>query len=360
LRHDAAGWLNETEKTGMHNGRLLARIDRCGKSATPLVFLWPAPPRRDTPIIRSQSLENKTDENPTLDAALADLRAGLSVIPIRRDGSKAPTCAWKRYQKLRATEAKLRAWFGHPDPPGIAILGGAVSGGLELLDFDVGAETIYPQWRELVEAERLGLLAKLSVVRTPRPGFHIRYRCVEIPIPGNMKLAVDPDLPEDDRCLIETRGEGGYALAPGSPAACHKSGGIYEHIEGPSLTDVRTITAAEREILLRVARSFDRTAQEERAAPAGANNRPGDDFNRRGPDWAEILIGWTEMRSYPDGKRYWRRPGKEGQGWSATPVVQKARRVRTCSATSQRTPTRSRARTGPNCAPVTASSRPTR
>jgi hypothetical protein len=55
---------------------------------------------------------------------------------------------------------------------------------------------------------------RLCVVRTPRPGFHVRYRCTETPIPGNTKLAVDPTLPSDQRRLIETRGQGGYASRP--------------------------------------------------------------------------------------------------------------------------------------------------
>src|SRR5258708_37454789 len=42
--------------------------------------------------------------------------------------------------------------------------------------------------------------------------------------------------------------------------------------------------------------------------------RPGDDFNRRGPSWSDILgpHGWGETSP---GR--WRRPGKE-RGWSAT------------------------------------------
>ena len=51
----------------------------------------------------------------------------------------------------------MRGWFDRADPPGVAVLGGAVSGGLECIDFDVQAESIYPQWRELVEAEAPGL-----------------------------------------------------------------------------------------------------------------------------------------------------------------------------------------------------------
>jgi len=44
--------------------------------------------------------------------------------------------------------------------------------------------------------------------------------------------------------------------------------------------------------------------------------RPGDDYDRRGPDWAEILEGWECVRQDGD-VRLWRRPGKD-EGWSGT------------------------------------------
>jgi hypothetical protein len=263
-------------------------------------------------------------EGRVLTVALRYLRTGLSVIPIRRDGSKAPAVkTWKEYQTHLASDAEVRGWFGVADPPGIGVLGGAVSGGLECIDFDVQADELYPRWCDLVEAECPGLIARLCVVRTPRPGFHVRFRCNKMTIPGNTKLAVDPTLPADERTLIETRGEGGYALVPGSPAACHATGRPYEFAGDVSLAETPTISAAERETLLRSARSFNREPQED-AARHGADVRlngalrPGDDYNQRGPDWAEILVGWSEARRLADGVRYWRRPGKEGPGWSAT------------------------------------------
>ena len=71
-----------------------------------------------------------------LEAALAYLRAGLGVLPVRPDGSKAPALPrghpWLR---RRATEADLRRWFA-PGRNGIGIACGAVSGNLETLDFE--------------------------------------------------------------------------------------------------------------------------------------------------------------------------------------------------------------------------------
>jgi putative DNA primase/helicase len=254
-----------------------------------------------------------------LSAALACQAAGLSVIPIRRDGSKAAVCRWEPYQHQAATEAQVRRWFAGDTPPGLAVIGGEVSGGLECLDFDAEAEAVFAAWCELVEVEAPGLVARLCVARTPKPGFHVRYRVPDIQVPGNTKLATDPAA----GCLIETRGEGGYALAPGCPVECHASGRPYAHHSGPPLERVQAIGIEEREVLIRCARSFDRAARKEAQHASngtGAGLRPGTDFNERGPDWSEILDGWTVAHRRGEA-RYWRRPGKEGPGWSATTGV---------------------------------------
>jgi putative DNA primase/helicase len=267
-----------------------------------------------------------------LRASRAYLDAGISFIPVKRDGTKAPDLgSWDPCKERLPTEAERLGWFDRPDPPGIATVGGRVSGNLEQLDFDVGANAIFPAWCELVEAECPGLVARLSVVRTPREpaGYHARYRCQAVEIPGNTKLAVEPYTDPKDgkrkrRTLIETRGEGGYALAPGSPPECHENGRPYAHHSGPPVGQVATVTAAEREVLLRCARSFDQDQAGERntAGQKGDDLRPGDDFNRRGPDWPDLLEphGWTCVRTAGP-RRYWRRPGKEGPGWSATTGV---------------------------------------
>jgi putative DNA primase/helicase len=259
-------------------------------------------------------------ETATLAAARAYVRAGLSVLPVRSDGSKAPaTPKWKDYQYRLPTEAEIEEWFGKGQRTGIGIISGAVSGGLELIDFDAEAETIYPAWGELVEAEVPGLLGQLCVVKTPK-GFHARYRCTETPIPGNTKLAMTADRPV--KVLIETRGEGGYGLAPGSPLECHDSRLPYTHHSGPELSQIQTITSVERETLIRCARSFDRSAAAEPHETIGNHDvglSPGDDYSSRGPDWSEILEqhGWACVRQQGH-VRYWRRPGKDGAGWSAT------------------------------------------
>ena len=168
-----------------------------------------------------------------LEIARRYVAGGLSVVPILADGSKRPAVPWKALQQKRPTDAELVRWFG-PEKHGLAIICGQVAGNLEVLDFDDGEACF--AWRDLVEAELPGLLGKLPVVSTPRGGFHVYYRLRNRP-PGNQKLA----LRRGKETLIETRGEGGYVLAPGCPAACHPSGGLYVQVSGPALPAVPQI-----------------------------------------------------------------------------------------------------------------------
>ena len=249
------------------------------------------------------------------------LGAGLSVMPIRLDASKAPACKeWKPLQKLAMTpEQAEQAWR---QPAGIAVITGAVSGGLEALDFDADAETVFPLWRELVESEVPGLIAKCSIVRTPGNGFHVRFRSWHPE--GNLKLAMPAS--GRGRPLIETRGEGGYVLVEGNPPQAHLSGGSYEHIEGPPLGELEPISREEREILIRCARGLDQEQSPDgaddkspvaRPVPIAPGARPGDAFNAKVLP-ADLLAerSWVKVRELQD-KCYWRRPGKES-GWSAT------------------------------------------
>jgi putative DNA primase/helicase len=199
---------------------------------------------------------------PVLCVARDYVTAGLSVIPIQANGSKAPAwdllprgpdgkATWKPYQAEFPLADELDDWFedGHN---GIAIICGAISGGLEVIDFEEVA--VFEQWRERVEAEAPGLVQRMPVFQTPRPGRHVYYRCSHAE--GSQKLARTAD----GRTLIERKGEGGYVLAPGSPAACHPSGRLYEHLSGPPLTAIPLITPDERALLLAAVRSFDTAA----------------------------------------------------------------------------------------------------
>lgn len=164
-----------------------------------------------------------------LDHALSYLRAGLSVVPIAPDGSKSPSTSWGPYKGLNgrlANEREARIWWLN-GMQGIAIVCGVISGGLEVLDFDSGAA--WEEFRELTDSQLPGLLDLLPQVQTPGGGRHVYYRVAKPS--GNLKFARSAL----GKTIAETRGEGGYVLAPGCPAACHPTGGLYLHAAGPPI-----------------------------------------------------------------------------------------------------------------------------
>jgi putative DNA primase/helicase len=274
-----------------------------------------------------------------LQIALAYHPAGLGVIPVRPDGSKAPALPRGHpYLYQRPTEADVHRWFS-TSRNGIAIACGAVSGQLETLDFET--LLIYRRWRERIEAQIAGLADRLCWVLTPghleSRGMHGRYRCLDVSILGSMILASEPcevekhqcrDVPSRSRTrrvLIETRGQGSYAIAPGSPATCHDTGHLWEHVAGPDLLHLPNLTVQEREVLLASARALN-SVHEPQAIATGTHPfirsgrlRVGDDFNACGPDWPAILEphGWQLLRT-SGVVRFWRRPGKQRGSWSAT------------------------------------------
>ena len=223
---------------------------------------------------------------------------------------------WNPYQKHIATPEELEGLFSQ-NGYGIGIVAGKVSGNLEVLDFD--EPTVFEPWEELVKA--LGgaeLLNKLSIVGTPTRGYHVSYCCPD-GIERNQKLAQRKVKGERPKVLIETRGEGGYVIVPGSPAACHPLKKVYKQLNG-SLTDIPIITGEERELLLNACRALNeyiKPAQIVTGRGEVSDNRPGDDFNARA-QWEEILEpwGWKKVGSRGEATD-WQRPSKT-VGSSAT------------------------------------------
>ncbi|TWT51819.1 hypothetical protein KOR42_32920 [Thalassoglobus neptunius] len=260
------------------------------------------------------------------ETARALLRAGISVIPIGKN--KVPAIPWKEFCNRLPTEEEVSSWFSTPQ--GIGRVCGAISGNLEVIDFDVDSEALdcpssselLTRWGEIIEGRQPGLLDRLTTIQTPRPGFHVTYRCFEN-VGGNQKLATFSKRGGGWKTVIETRGEGGYALCPGSPAHCHPLGGdLYRQAFGPPLTELQVITAKERENLLQAARSFCRKPPEpevqERVSRTAPGTSPGEIFAARAT-WAEILEphGLSLVSTDGSGVSYWRRAGSSNK-WSAS------------------------------------------
>ncbi len=245
------------------------------------------------------------------------LASGLSVLPADRTRKCPSVASWKEFQGRRPTEAEVDSWFRASDDA-VCVVCGKVSGNLECIDFDNHGE-LFPKWAEALPQE---LYDRLVIERTPSGGFHVSYRCEE-PVSGNLKLAVG--MRDGKRTtLIETRGEGGLILCAPSQGyvLCQND---YGHL--PELAE------KERETLLDAAWKLNEIAEEEEPqtqtetqqpvghpiASAAPATRPGDDFNARG-DFRALLQrhGWKPLRTTQDGNEHWQRPGKKGDGTSAT------------------------------------------
>lgn len=253
------------------------------------------------------------------------VKSGVSCIPIELP-SKKPYKAlkWTPYMKQRPTMEECEKFWANG--AGLALVCGAVSGNLEILDFDVPGKSAEgyvpvsspPAWKPfldiLKEHGHDDLLKRVLVHKTPSGGRGIFYRCPGPPLPGNTKLAATAK----NEVLIETRGQGGYfGTAPSAG---------YELLQG-DLTAIPVIDPEDREILLAAARMLDQRTldQAERSvrydrAVGAVNGRPGDWYKEKGPHLLDLLEkhGWKEC-----GRAGSRiavvRPGKSpGKGLSGT------------------------------------------
>ncbi len=257
------------------------------------------------------------------DAAFAAYDAGLSVVPPREDGSKAPDGVWKRYQHFRATPDVVHQWYG--PRTGLGVVSGKVSGNLEAFEFD--DRDVYEHFVNLARRSGLGDVVEMLeggyVEDTPGGGVHWLFRCEAIS--GNTKLATRPKRLDEQRdpkdtinTLIETRGEGGFIILAPSNGRVHPTGGTYR-LRAGSFATIPTLMPDERHELHQLARSFHeadvKEAARQQKAARVAGGRPGDDFNARAT-WAEVLTDWTPVFTV-SGVTHWRRPGKT-LGTSAT------------------------------------------
>lgn len=236
-------------------------------------------------------------------------KAGLAALPAAKAKKRPSIGGWKTWSKRLPTEMEIAAWFAN-NQDGICIVAGAVSGNLECIDFDAHGE-LYPAWKEKVAPE---VFARLVVERTPSDGLHVLYRCEE-PVEGNRKLA--QGMREGKKTtLVETRGEGGLFL-------CAPTEG-YVLLQG-DYTSLPVLSGEARQALLSAAVEMNECEDEIRPTEGTQGQdsaflvKPGDDWCARG-DIRPVLMahGWKYLGVKPDGNELWQRPGKCGDGNSAT------------------------------------------
>ncbi len=102
--------------------------------------------------------------------AIEYLRSGLCVLPAIPAEKRPALAGWKQYQRRLPTEQQVQTWFA--DAPAMCILAGAVSGHLEMIDFDHEGE-LFDRWRDLVATELPALVERLVVERSQSGGRHV-------------------------------------------------------------------------------------------------------------------------------------------------------------------------------------------
>ena len=191
---------------------------------------------------------------------------------------------------------------------GLGVITGAVNGNLEVLDIDTKNDLKGWIWEDLktqIENTLPHLLEQFLIVQTVSGGYHIYYRCETIE--GNLKLAHN----ESGEAILETRGEGGYVVAPPTPN--------YKSIQG-SYNSIPDITPEERETLFSICRSLTQYIKPQSTATPSTysttiSNPEESPFIAYNQEGASVVIpllvshDWTEVERNGDRIKV-KRPGE--------------------------------------------------
>jgi hypothetical protein len=264
--------------------------------------------------------------------AAAIYAAGVQPWPVNHNGTKAPRLGGWSTTELpeRLSEADTLEMF-QPNDTGLGVVCGKVSGNLELFEFEgrfVNSDG-YDEFLSRCQDEGLGeLLAKLQTgyeALSPSGGVHLMLR-TEGPALGNTKLARRPATPEElehnpsetSKVLIETRGEGGFAVFMGSNGKVHPSGGSWRRKDGGP-QGIATITVAQRDALYELASSFDEMPELQPHLGLPGNSETANDdltehiINEVGIATLLTEDGWHSPFVKRNGRVEWTRPGKDSR-----------------------------------------------
>ncbi len=152
---------------------------------------------------------------------------------------KRPFGKWRDYQTRRPTDAQLTQLYAHNRLTTVGLICGAISDGLECLDFDT--KDGYQRFRAVVTTSGLAPVFQRIEAgyseQSPK-GIHLLYFC-EV-VDGSKKL--------NEQLKIETRGEGGYVVVAPSTLPQGDTTKRYQLISG-GLDSIARISRADREAL---------------------------------------------------------------------------------------------------------------
>lgn len=236
------------------------------------------------------SLFDQPTPNKLIPIAEEYVKYNFSVLPAKED--KSPMVSWAIYQQERMKNGAINKNFMNAHSLGIIC--GKVSENLEVIDIDCKYDLtgkLADDFFELVKDNLPDVFEGLLLAKTRNDGWHIYYRCPNIE--GSKKLAVN----SKGQVLIETRGEGGYVIAPPSPG--------YTITQG-NFDKIPVITSEERDVLFAISKTFDEKPQIEPQEYSGQVNKnnglsPFDDYNQRA-DVVSLLVqnGWQISKESGD------------------------------------------------------------
>lgn len=243
---------------------------------------------------------------------------GLGISCVGCGDDKIAVTSWEGYRVSPANEKDFDK-FVRKGATKIGLICGQISKGLECIDFDT-KHNPDPQfwlrvWEDICDYYD-GNPSKLVLVETPTKGYHIWYRSHDIP--PSRKIASRPATEEELRerpkqktyCFIETRGEGGYAIAPPSEG--------YKIIMG-GFDALAEISREERDDLISICESYNEIPVEVASVKNVGNHSykdtPWDEYNADPENpFIDVLIeaGWQQVGT-KSGRIFFKRPGSENK-----------------------------------------------
>lgn len=310
-----AAFLDDVQNAYPNEGGRVVEVWRERLAAfglSPSAFLARVEGEKSAPSFPSSVLMSAEKDGLRVEATRLD-RAGLNVLPAIK-AEKRPVGSW---QTFRTQRRAVDGAFDRCDA--LAVVCGAVSGNVEVIDFDAQAVD-FDDWCQRVaelDADAAQALFSCVLETTQSGGKHLAYRC-ETPVDGNLKLTTRT-LDGAAKTTIETRGEGGIVIV--APTAG------YTVVRG-DWAALPVVSAATRKTFIDAARSLsDAPKEPPKTPPSPAPVAPRSTFS--GDSIADELRtngelqrrltahGWQYVNTQGANER-WRRPGKTDDGISAT------------------------------------------